>query len=92
MITVKPKKTFIDVTGKERDIKEIKNFLICINNRIIDTDKKTILKKAFKDMLLNNEISLEELLEVKIQISLYTLWIYHNETLKIKDVFTIAIK
>ena len=92
MITVKPKKTFVDITGKEREIKEIKNFLICINNRIIDTDRKTDIKNAFKDMLLNNEISLEELLEVKIQISLYTLWIYHNETLKIKDVFTIAIK
>ena len=90
-LTIKTSKTFIDVTGKERETKEIKNFLICINNRIIDTDKRTVIKNVFKSMLLNNEISLEKLLETKIQISLYSLWFYHNETIKVKDLFNINI-
>ena len=88
-ILIKTKKTFFDVTNKERETTEIKNYMIIINNHIIDTNKKTIIKKAFKDMLLNNEISLEELLETKITIYLYTLWFYHNESIKIKDIFTI---
>ena len=91
-IIVKTKKTFFDITGKERDIKEIKSFLICINNHIIDTDKRTVIKKAFKDMLLNEEITLEKLLETKIQIYLYTLWFFHNESIKVKDLFNITIK
>ena len=88
-LIIKTKKTFIDATGIERDIKEIKSFFLCINNRIIDTNKKTVIKKAFKDMILNNEISLEKLLENKIQIYLYTLWYYHRESIKVKDLFTI---
>lgn len=88
-LIVKTKKTFFDVTNKEREVKEIKSFLIRINDHIIDTDKKTVIKKAFKDMLLNGEISLKELLETKIQIFLYTLWFYHSETIKIKDLFDI---
>ena len=89
---IKTKKTFFDVTGKDRNIEEIKSFFVCINNRIIDTDKRSIIKKAFKDMLLNNEISLKDLLNTEIQIYLYTLWFYHSETLKIEDIFTITIK
>ena len=88
-IIVKTSKTFLDITGKERDTKEIKSFYICINNRIIDTDKRTVIKKAFQNMLLSNEISLEQLLNTDIQIYLYTLWFYHSETLKINDLFTI---
>ena len=91
-IIVKTKKTFIDITGKERETREIKSFLICINNRIIDTDKRTVIKNVFKNMLLNNEISLEKLLNTDIQIYLYTLWFYHNEPIKIKDLFSITIK
>lgn len=91
-IIIKTNKNFIDVTGKERDTKEIKSFLIFVNNRIIDTDKRTIIKKAFQNMLLNNEISLEDLLNTKIHIYLYTLWFYHKESIKIKDLFNINIK
>ena len=91
-LIIKTKKTFFDVTGKERDIKEVKSFLIYINNRIIDTDKRTVIKNIFKSMLLNNEISLEDLLNTKIQISLYTLWFYHSEPIRIKDLFTITVK
>ena len=91
-VIVKTKKNFFDITGKERDIKEIKSFLIIINDRIIDTDKKTVIKKAFKDMILNNELSLEELLTTDIRIYLYSLWFYHSETIRIKDLFTITIK
>ena len=91
-IIIKTKKTFFDVTGKERDIKEIKSFLISINNHIIDTEKKTIIKNVFKSMLLNKEISLEDLLNTKITIYLYTLWFFHNETIRIKDLFSITIK
>ena len=91
-IIVKTKKTFIDITGKERETREIKSFLICINNRIIDTDKRTVIKNVFKNMILNNEITLEDLLNTNINISLYSLWFYHTETIKIKDLFTITIK
>lgn len=88
-IIIKTKKTFRDITDKERDIKEIKSFLIRINNRIIDTDKRTIIKNVFKDMILNNELSLEDLLNTEIQIYLYTLWFFHSESIKVKDLFTI---
>ena len=91
-ITIKTKKTFFDVTNKEREVKEIKSFLISINNHIIDTEKKTIIKNVFKSMLLNKEISLEDLLNTKITIYLYTLWFFHNETIRIKDLFSITIK
>lgn len=91
-IIIKTKKTFIDMTGKERETRDIKSFLICINNRIIDTDKRTIIKNVFKDMILNSEISLEKLLETKIQIYIYSLWFYHSETIEIRDLFTIIIK
>ena len=91
-IVVKTKKTFKDVTDKERETSEIKSFFICINNRIIDTDKRAKLKKVFKEILLNNEISLEKLLDTDIKIFLYTLWFYHSETIKIKDLFTLTIK
>ena len=93
-IIVKTKKTFLDVAGKERETREIKSYFIRINNRIIDTDKKTVIKNVFKNMLLNSEITLEKLLETEIQISLYTLWIFHSETIRIKDLFNIkeAIK
>ena len=92
MITIKTNKTFNDVTGKERETREIKSFLICINDHIIDTDKRTIIKKAFKDMILNNEITLEKLLETTIHIYIYSLWFYHSEAIKIKDLFTVTIK
>ena len=88
-IIVKTKKTFIDVTNKERDIEEIKSFFICINDRIIDTNKRTVIKNALKDILMKKEISLEKLLETKIQIFLYTLWFFHSEPIKIKDLFNI---
>ena len=91
-IIVKTKKTFVDVTHKERETKEIKSFLICINDRIIDTDKRTVIKNVFKDSLMKNEISLEKLLNTNINIYLYTLWFFHSETIKIKDLFTIDIK
>ena len=91
-IIVKTKKTFFDVTNKERETKEIKSFLICINNRIIDKEKKTVIKKSFKNMLLKNEITLEKLLNTNINISLYSLWFFHNEPIRIKDLFTIDIK
>ena len=91
-IVVKTKKTFFDVTNKEREVKEIKNFFISINNRIIDTNKKTVIKKSFKDMISNNEISLEELLETRIRIYLYSLWFFHSETIKLKELFTITMK
>lgn len=91
-IIVKTKKTFFDVTNKERETREIKSFLICINNRIIDTDKRTVIKNVFKSMLLNNEISLENLLETEIRISLYSLWFFHIEPIRIKDLFNITIK
>lgn len=88
-IIVKTNKNFKDITGKERETREIRNFLIRINNRVIDTDKRTVIKKAFKDMILNKEISLEDLLNTDIQVYLYTLWFYHNETIKIKELFNI---
>ncbi len=88
-VIVKTKKTFFDITNNIRDTKEIKNYMIIINNRIIDTDKKTVIKKAFKDMLLNNEITLEKLLNTTINISLYSLWFYHNEPIKVKELFNI---
>ena len=91
-IIIKTKKTFIDMTGKERETREIKSFLICINNDIIDTDKRTVIKKAFKDMLLNNELFLEELLERTIHIYIYSLWFYHGEPIKVKELFNITIK
>lgn len=91
-IIIKTNKTFFDIAKKERDTKEIKSFFICINNHIIDTNKKTVIKKALKEFLMNNEISLDNILNTKIQIFLYTLWFYHGETLKIKDLFTINIK
>ena len=91
-IIVKTNKNFTDITNNIRETKEIKNFLICINDHIIDTNKKTVIKKAFQNMLLNNEITLEKLLETNIQISLYSLWFFHTEPIKIKDLFTITIK
>lgn len=91
-ITIKTNKNFTDITNTMRETKEIKNFLICINNHIIDTNKKTIIKKAFQNMLLNKEITLEKLLNTNINISLYSLWFYHTEPIKIKDLFTIIIK
>lgn len=91
-IIIKTNKNFTDITNTIRETREIKNFLICINNRIIDTNKKTIIKKAFQNMLVNNEITLEKLLNTNINIYLYSLWFYHTETIKIKDLFTITIK
>ena len=91
-ILIKTNKNFTDITNTIRETREIKSFLICINNRIIDTAKRTVIKNVFKDMLLNKEISLEDLLNTNINIYLYSLWFYHTETITIKDLFTITIK
>ena len=89
MITVKTNKNFKDITNTIRETKEIKSFLICINDHIIDTDKRTVIKNIFKNMLLNNEITIEKLLETKITIYLYSLWFFHSETIKIKELFNV---
>lgn len=91
-IIIKTNKNFTDITNNIRETREIKNFLICINDHIIDTNKKTVIKKSFQNMLVNNEITLEKLLNTNINIYLYSLWFYHTETIKIKDLFTITIK
>lgn len=73
-IIIKTNKNFTDITNNIRETREIKNFLICINDHIIDTNKKTVIKKSFQNMLVNNEITLEKLLNTNINIYIFILY------------------